>query len=71
VRTAAPAKGQTVVLRVTVSGPTVKVTRVDGPDRTISVRDTRYRGGYVFLGRDASAGHQGPGVSFSGVTVGR
>jgi glycerophosphoryl diester phosphodiesterase len=71
VRTAAPRKGQTVVLRVTVRGSTVKVTRVDGPDRTISVRDTRYRGGYVFLGRHASAGRQGPGVSFSGVTVGR
>jgi glycerophosphoryl diester phosphodiesterase len=70
ITTAALKKGQTASLRITVSGSTVSVTRVDGPDKTIKVTDSKYRGGYVFLGRQASAGHEGPGVTFSDVTLG-
>jgi glycerophosphoryl diester phosphodiesterase len=69
IRTPALTKGTVARLRITVSGPTVSVTRTDGPDKTIKVRDARYRGRYVFLGRQAYAGHEGPGVSFGGVTV--
>jgi hypothetical protein len=65
INTAALKTGQTASLHITVSGTTVTVTRVDGPDRTISVKDTKYRGRYLFLGRRASTGHEGPGVTFS------
>jgi glycerophosphoryl diester phosphodiesterase len=68
--TAALKKGQVASLHISVSGSSVTVTRVDGPDKKITVKDTKYRGGYVFLGRHASAGHEGPGVSFANVTVG-
>jgi glycerophosphoryl diester phosphodiesterase len=63
-------KGQVASLHISVSGSSVTVTRVDGPDKKITVKDTKYRGAYVFLGRHASAGHEGPGVSFANVTVG-
>jgi glycerophosphoryl diester phosphodiesterase len=63
-------KGQVARLRISVSGSSVGVTRLDGPDETVSARDTAYRGGYVFLGRQAFAGHEGPGVSFADVRVG-
>ncbi|MGH3380880.1 MAG: hypothetical protein ACRDP6_39710, partial [Actinoallomurus sp.] len=69
ITTAALKTGQTASLHISVSGSTVTVTRVDGPDKTIKVTDTKYRGGYVFLGRHASAGHEGPGLSFSYVTL--
>jgi glycerophosphoryl diester phosphodiesterase len=65
ITTPALKKGQTASLHITVSGTTVTVTRVDGPDKTISVKDTKYRGSYLFLGRHASTGHEGPGVTFS------
>ncbi|MDN3351827.1 glycerophosphodiester phosphodiesterase family protein [Actinomadura sp. DC4] len=65
ITTPAIKKGQTASLHITVSGTTVKVTRVDGPDKSVSAKDTKYRGKYLFLGRHASTGHQGPGVTFS------
>ncbi|TQL98608.1 glycerophosphoryl diester phosphodiesterase [Actinoallomurus bryophytorum] len=68
--TTALKKGHVAGLTISVSGSSVTVTRTDGPDKKITVKDTKYRGRYVFLGRHASAGHEGPGVSFANVTVG-
>ena len=65
ITTPALKKGQTASLHITVSGTTVTVTRVDGPDKTVKAKDTKYRGRYLFLGRQASTGHEGPGVTFS------
>jgi glycerophosphoryl diester phosphodiesterase len=70
IRTPPLKKGQVASLRVSVNGSTVAVTRGDGPKKTVSARDATYRGGYVFLGRQAYAGHEGPGVSFADVRVG-
>lgn len=67
VRTPPPREERPVRLRITVAGGTVTVAR---GDETISVRDAVHRGGYVFLGRRASPGHEGPAVAFSQVRVG-
>jgi glycerophosphoryl diester phosphodiesterase len=64
VTTPPPRRNQAIHLRIAVEGGTVSVTRGHA---TISVHDDTYRGRYVFLGRQASPGHEGPGVSFSGV----
>jgi glycerophosphoryl diester phosphodiesterase len=70
VTTPAPKKGATVKLRVAVSTSSVTVTRYEGADRSVTVKDSRYRGRYLYLGRHASTGHQGPGLSFGGVSIG-
>jgi glycerophosphoryl diester phosphodiesterase len=70
ISTPALKKGGVAMLRISVSGSTVTVTRYDGPDKTIKVKDGTYRGGYLFFGRNAYAGHQGPGLSFADVTIG-
>ena len=70
VKTPTLKKGTTAKLRVVVSKSSVTVTRYDGPDKSITVKDAHYRGRYLYLGRYASTGHQGPGLSFGGVSVG-
>ena len=69
IRTPAPVRGTVARLRITVTGSTVTVARTDVPGRAITVDDGTHRGRYLFLGRQAYAGHEGPGVSFSHVTV--
>jgi glycerophosphoryl diester phosphodiesterase len=62
-------KGGVAKLRISVSGSTVSVSRYDGATKTITVKDSRYRGGYLFFGRNAYTGHQGPGLSFANVSI--
>ncbi|GAA4626492.1 hypothetical protein GCM10023196_034960 [Actinoallomurus vinaceus] len=69
VKTPAPKKGTVAKLRITVSKSSITVTRYDGADKSVTVKDARYRGKYLYLGRYASTGHQGPGLSFGGITV--
>ncbi|MEV5751267.1 glycerophosphodiester phosphodiesterase family protein [Actinoallomurus sp. NPDC052308] len=70
VRTPALKKGTIATLRISVTKSSVTVVRYDGPDKSITAKDSRYRGRYLYLGRYASTGHQGPGLSFGGVSIG-
>lgn len=70
IATPALSRGTIVKMRISVRGSTLTVTRYGVPDNTIRVDDATYRGGHLFLGRSASRGHQGPGLSFENVTIG-
>lgn len=55
--------GETAELRIEVTPTRLTVTRADGMTGTVTIEDSRYRGGYFHLGRRAAA------VSFSDVAV--
>lgn len=65
VKTPAVTTGTTAKISVRVSATGVYFRRYDTTVAGVTVKDTKYRGPYLYLGRAADASHQGPGVSFS------
>jgi glycerophosphoryl diester phosphodiesterase len=67
VATPAVKAGTTAKISIQVSATTVYAHRYDVTSTAVSASDGTYRGAYIYLGRAAAAGAQGPGVSFDNV----
>ncbi|WP_433334321.1 glycerophosphodiester phosphodiesterase [Spirillospora sp. CA-294931] len=58
------ATGTLAKLQIKVSGGGIYIRRYDVTSSGATVKDTRHRGAYLYLGRSASSRQQGPGVAF-------
>ncbi|HEY3683483.1 MAG TPA: glycerophosphodiester phosphodiesterase family protein [Streptosporangiaceae bacterium] len=70
VATPAITAGTDTQIRVTISGSSITVTRVDAvTPNSITATDSTYRGPYVYVGRHATSAALGPGITFHDASI--
>nr|BFE29825.1 hypothetical protein GCM10010200_020760 [Actinomadura rugatobispora] len=67
INTKAPVTGTLAKLQIKVTGTGIYIRRYDVTSPGATVNDAKYRGPYLYLGRSAYAGQQGPGLTFKAV----
>jgi glycerophosphoryl diester phosphodiesterase len=65
ITTPAVKTGTIAKLSIRVTPTTIYFRRYDTTVAATTVKDTKYRGTYLYLGRSATTGHPGPGISIS------
>lgn len=69
VKTSAVRRGSVAKIKIVVDRSSVRFRRYDVAARDAVVRDGRYRGAHLFVGRAAHAGHEGPRISVSNIKI--
>ncbi|MBO2446383.1 hypothetical protein J4573_04725 [Actinomadura barringtoniae] len=64
INTPALRTGTLAKIQIKITSTGIYIRRYDITSTGATIRDTHYRGTYLYLGRSAYTGHQGPGIAF-------